>query len=99
MLPHMASRARRRWERINTVRPRSQKTIARLAVTEAVRIGVLSRPKTCSRCPNDRWQIQAHHDDYSKPLDVTWLCPDCHADEHPELPRSLFRKNPTIDTP
>jgi ribosomal protein S27AE len=39
--------------------------------------GDLVRPTTCSRCGllDD---IQAHHDDYSRPLDVIWLCPRCH---------------------
>lgn len=25
---------------------------------------------------------QAHHTDYSRPLDVTWLCPNCHITGH-----------------
>jgi hypothetical protein len=27
-------------------------------------------------------QTHAHHDDYSKPLDVRWFCPRHHREEH-----------------
>lgn len=37
----------------------------------------------CSRC-NDP-NAKAHHEDYSKPLDVIWLCSKHHSDRHMEL--------------
>lgn len=35
------------------------------------------RPETCSKCYEGE-TIQAHHEDYTKPLEVDWLCPMCH---------------------
>lgn len=26
--------------------------------------------------------LQAHHEDYSKPLDVRWACRKCHLESH-----------------
>lgn len=50
------------------------------AVGNAVRDGRLIR-MPCEVCGStDR--IHAHHDDYSKPLDVRWLCPKHHAEWH-----------------
>lgn len=62
------------------------------AIARAVSSGLITRPATCSRCPStDR--IQAHHDDHSKPLEVMWLCPMCHANRHKELGRlRMIRK-------
>ena len=54
------------------------------AVTRAIKKGTLVRPSICSRCPATE-NIQAHHDDHEKPLDVMWLCPICHAQRHVEL--------------
>ncbi len=54
------------------------------AVARAVRKGTLVRPDHCSRCLIP-CHPQAHHDDHSKPLDVMWLCPICHAQRHKEL--------------
>ena len=36
--------------------------------------------KPCENCGAD--DVHAHHDDYSRPLDVRWLCPLCHKAEH-----------------
>lgn len=54
------------------------------AVIRAIAKGALVRPSICSRCPATE-NIQAHHDDHEKPLDVMWLCPICHAQRHVEL--------------
>ena len=34
----------------------------------------------CEKC--DSVESQAHHDDYSKPLEVKWLCPKHHVQHH-----------------
>lgn len=49
------------------------------AVSKAIKEGVLIKPSTCSNldCDSDRF-IEAHHEDYTKPLEVDWLCSVCH---------------------
>jgi len=48
-------------------------------VNNAVRDGKIQR-QPCEKCGNPK--AQAHHDDYSKPLDVRWLCTAHHAEWH-----------------
>lgn len=38
--------------------------------------------ETCGKTPTDRSIIHAHHDDYSRPLHVRWLCASCHKRHH-----------------
>lgn len=59
------------------------------AVHAALKAGRLHKPETCERCGQEpgrsrdgRLLLQAHHEDYSRPLDVRWLCTLCHALEH-----------------
>src|SRR5579863_3032176 len=52
---------------------------ARRAVTHAIRDGRLKK-RPCERCGAKR--AQAHHHDYSKPLEVRWFCSLCHGLQH-----------------
>lgn len=54
-------------------------------VYDAVRLGRLAKPANCERCGESNQRIHAHHEDYSKPLEVKWLCPVCHNIRHREL--------------
>jgi len=47
------------------------------AVMVALRTGRLVRPDACGRC-RCSCKPEAHHQDYSRPLDVEWLCRRCH---------------------
>lgn len=64
--------------------------IAQHCLARAVKIGKVTRPTQCENCGDSptptkgRSLIQGHHDDYSKPLDVRWLCTLCHAEVHRE---------------
>ena len=50
---------------------------ARERVRRAVRAGKLVRPLVCDECGGGG-PIQGAHEDYSRPLDVRWLCRSCH---------------------
>ena len=58
---------------------RQQQDAAHRAVTRAIKNGTLVRPDVCSKCGKNRGApIEGHHEDYSKPLSVEWLCSVCH---------------------
>lgn len=63
------------------------KHLARLKVSYALKRKAMIRPDKCSSCHEIK-KVEAHHDDYSKPLEVKWFCRTCHADyhrAHPEI--------------
>lgn len=53
------------------------KYAAHQAVKKAVKRGDLIRPDSCECCGVEGNTV-AHHDDYSKPLEVRWLIRRCH---------------------
>lgn len=55
-------------------------------VHRAVERGVLVRPTSCEKCGR-AVSLHAHHEDYTKPLDVQWLCRSCHLRRHSQLAR------------
>ena len=63
-------------------------TEARWRTSKAIRNGDLVR-QPCEVCGTTR-NINAHHDDYEKPLEVRWLCASHHVRHH--RPRKIPRK-------
>src|ERR1700679_703104 len=61
-----------RYQRKNRIKVRCRKT-----VWYALRIGRLLKPDHCTRC-GLICKPEAHHPDYSKPLEVVWACKPCH---------------------
>lgn len=69
-----------------TYEKHKEKWLARAKVHLAVKNGLLIKPKKCEVCELKK-PLQGHHPDYTKPLEVIWLCSGCHADEHNRLKR------------
>lgn len=56
---------------------------AHVITGNAIRDGKLFPQASCSAC-NSTEKIEGHHDDYTKPLEVRWLCEKCHKRWHRE---------------
>lgn len=71
--------AKRRWYAENRFKKK-----ANSAVRKAIKAGTIT-PQPCEVCGAQK--VDAHHEDYSKPLDVHWLCRRHHAERHLEINR------------
>jgi ribosomal protein S27AE len=71
----------REWRKHNPMTDEQRrKDIVRSIAGVQKRAGKLI-PQPCEKCGTSE-DLQMHHEDYSKPLDVRWLCAECHQDEH-----------------
>ena len=71
--PNGPTAASNYWRGKNPEKYKAQNT-----VNNAIRDGKLER-ETCVICGE---KAQAHHEDYSSPLAVVWLCPEHHSLHH-----------------
>lgn len=69
-----------------------EKCLAHRLVVKALREEVLSR-EPCEKCGDKK--SEAHHDDYSKPLTVRWLCTHHHKEHHAIEDATAKNKKPS----
>lgn len=81
-LPHR--KAKRKAITAADIEKNPLRQVARNAVRNALRDGRITRGD-CHFCGTDK-NIEGHHNDYSKPLDVVWLCKRCHRKLHAIVP-------------
>lgn len=74
---------------------RTPKFVAREAVKKAVYKGRLAKPTCCEDCgkPKEKHELHGHHEDYSRKLDVVWLCAICHGARHHDSSESYQSKS------
>ena len=60
------------------------KNKARVILRKAVKEGDIFKPNYCSKCgvQKEKKEIHGHHEDYTKPLEVIWVCAWCHNKIH-----------------
>lgn len=80
----------REYDRKRGYRNPQEQTAAHNAVRHALEKGELRRTpcELCGREPGlirGREILEAHHEDYSRPLSVRWLCRDCHRAQHRKI--------------
>ena len=71
-----AARNGKRWRKNNPEKVRAQ-----LKARRAVASGKIERQHECCVCGAEE-HLHMHHHDYSKPLDIVWLCARCHHRGH-----------------
>jgi len=54
---------------------------ARGTVNKAVRDGIIYKSPYCQKCKMVLVPLEAHHEDYTKPYQVEWLCKKCHGEK------------------
>ena len=59
----------------------AEKHLAHQKLYIRVKKGLIKKPGCCSKCGSGG-KIYGHHEDYSEPYSVIWVCPKCHYKEH-----------------
>lgn len=62
-----------------------EKVLAHSAVKDHVDRGNIIKPSKCPICNSSDHRIEAHHSDYSKPLEIVWMCQICHLAIHQRI--------------
>jgi hypothetical protein len=74
--PEKSAEIKSNWKKRNPLKYK-----AHSAVSNALKNGLIKK-KPCEICGDKK--SESHHPDYSKPLDIIWLCDFHHKEEHRE---------------
>jgi len=67
------------------------KQAARVELNKAINRGEVVKPDTCEVCNGTPDRLEAHHADYNKPLNVSWVCSGCHGTLDREMRKKVVQ--------
>jgi len=70
----------REWRKTHPLNAEQRKKNNARAYTNVYKRRGKLVPQPCEKCAAEK--VEAHHDDYDKPLQVRWLCRSCHVEHH-----------------
>lgn len=87
--PEKMAEVKAQWQARNP-----EKRQCHISLASALTKGTLVKSASCQSCGISGVRIHGHHHDYTKPLDVMWLCATCHAKQHRLERERLRQKEP-----
>ena len=78
-----AGKASLRKSRVKWLNDNADKRAAHVILNHAVAAQRVHKPEKCTVCGSGG-RIEGHHEDYTRPLDVRWVCRQCHVNIHKE---------------
>lgn len=88
-IPKTPTEMKKEWRDRYPLKAYAQGVIFRATIE-----GRIKRPNICSIC-HKYCKPESHHRDYSKPLEVIWLCRKCHLEEH-RKPDAVVENSPEV---
>lgn len=77
---------------------RARREGCRMLLNKALKTGKVTRPAGCEECGKGV-DLQAHHNDYSKPYEVDWLCRSCHNEFHRTIQKAFAKRDEAVVKP
>ena len=82
------------------IQQNKEKRAAHKAVESAMNRGLIIKPTRCQVCNAEPKRLDGHHDDYTKLLEVQWLCRSCHIAAHnPDKKPARWGRTPRAASP
>lgn len=61
-----------------SIKKHQNKQNARLLLNYHIGVGHIVKPSKCEKCLEEKI-VEGHHFDYTKPLEIIWVCKRCHS--------------------
>ena len=81
-------KSKEKWAKLNRNKRKAHNKLKR-----ALQKGIILKPNKCQICRKTNCNIYGHHYDYNKPLNVIWVCSECHGKLHKKYNKLIIDIN------